>query len=59
MNKEELGTSYMEVMARKYLLQLLRKDRSALLRIMTDVKLAIYDEESRMAAEEVIRRAKR
>lgn len=59
MNKEELGTAYIELMARKYLLQLLRTDRSALLRIMTDVKLAIYDEESRMAAEEVIKRAKR
>lgn len=58
MNKEELGTAYIELMARKYLLQLLRTDRSALLRIMTDVKLAIYDEESRMAAEDLIRRVK-
>lgn len=59
MNKEELGTAYLELMARKYLLQLLRTDRSALLRIMTDVKMAIYDEESRMAAEELIKRAKK
>lgn len=56
MNKEELGTTYLEIMARKYLLQLLKKDRSALLRILTDVKMAIYEEESAMAAEELIRR---
>lgn len=58
MNKEELGTAYLEVMARKYLLRLLKKDRSALLRILTDVKMAIYEEESAMAAEELIRRIK-
>ena len=56
MNKEEIGSAYMEVMARKYLLQLLKKDRSALLRIMTDVKMAIYEEESVMAAEDLIRK---
>ena len=58
MNKEEVGTVYMEMMARKYLLQLLKKDRQALMRIMTDVKMAIYEEESVMAAQELIRRVK-
>jgi hypothetical protein len=58
MNKEECGTVYMELMARKYLLQLLKKDRYALMRVMTDVKLAIYEEESVMATEELIRRVK-
>jgi hypothetical protein len=58
MNKEDVGTLYMEVMARKYLLQLLKKNRQALLRIMTDVKMAIYEEESAMAAEDLIRRVK-
>ena len=59
MNKEEIGTAYMEIMARKYLLQLLRRDRSALLRVMTDVKLAIYEEESAMAAEQLIRKVRK
>ena len=56
MNKEEIGSAYMEVMARKYLLQLLKKDRAALLRIMTDVKMAIFEQESVMAAEDLIRK---
>lgn len=59
MNKEDVGTAYMELMARKYLLQLLKQDRSALLRIMTDVKMAIYNEESKMAAEDLIKRVKK
>jgi hypothetical protein len=59
MNKEDIGNRYLEVMARKYLLQLLKQDRSALLRIMTDVKLAIYEEESSMEAQELIKRAKK
>ncbi len=56
MNKEEIGSYYIEVMARKYLLQLLKKDRAALLRIMTDVKMAIFEQESVMAAEDLIRK---
>lgn len=59
MNKEDIGNRYIEIMARKYLLQLLKQDRSALLRIMTDVKMAIFDEESRMAADELIKRVKK
>lgn len=59
MNKEEIGNRYIELMARKYLLQLLRQDRSALLRIMTDVKMAIYDEEAKMAADDLIKRVKK
>lgn len=59
MNKEEIGIRYVELMARKYLLTLLKQDRSALMRVMTDVKMAIFDEEAKMEADELIRRAKR
>ena len=59
MNKEDIGNRYIEIMARKYLLQLLKQDRSALLRIMSDVKMAIYDEEANMQAKELIKRVKK
>ena len=59
MNKEEIGIRYVELMARKYLLTLLKQDRSALMRVMTDVKMAIFDQEAKMEADELIRRAKR
>jgi hypothetical protein len=59
MNKEDVGNRYVELMARKYLLQLLKQDRSALLRVMTDVKVAIFDEEAKMMADDLIKRVKK
>jgi len=59
MNKEEVGTRYTEIMARKCLLTLLRSDRQALLRVMSDIKFAIYEEEAAMEVEELMRKIKR
>jgi hypothetical protein len=51
MNKEELAIHTLK--------DLLRNDKDALLRVMTSIKRAIWEEESKCLADRVIQRAKK
>lgn len=59
LNKEELGCRYQEVSALHALKHLLRHDKQALLRVMSAIKVAIYEEESRELADRTIEKAKK
>ena len=59
MNADDIKTSYLETVAKKYCKQLLRRDRGALLRVMSYVKHEILEEEAKCLMENAIERAKR
>jgi hypothetical protein len=59
LNVDDIKTSYLETMAKKYCHLLLRRDRHALIRVISYVKFEILEEEARCQMENVIERAKR
>jgi hypothetical protein len=59
MNVDDINTSYLETMAKKYCHLLLRRDRHALIRVISYVKFEILEEEARCQMENAIERAKR
>ena len=59
MNADDIKTRYLETVAKKYCRQLLKRDRNALLRVMSYVKYEILEEEAKCQMENAIERAKR
>jgi len=59
LNADDIKTSYLETVAKKYCRQLLRRDRTALLRVMSYIKYEILEEEARCQMENAIERAKK
>ena len=59
MNADDIKTSYLETVAKKYCHQLLKRDRHALIRVISYVKNEILEEEAKCQMENVIERAKR
>jgi hypothetical protein len=59
MNVDDINTSYLETMAKKYCQLLLSRDRHALIRVISYVKFEILEEEARCQMENAIERAKR
>jgi hypothetical protein len=59
LNADDIKTSYLETVAKKYCRQLLKRDRGALLRVMSYVKYEILEEEAKCQMENAIERAKR
>ena len=59
LNVDDIKTSYLEAMAKRYCHLLLRRDRHALIRVMSYVKFEILEEEAKCQMENAIERAKR
>lgn len=59
MNKEEIGCRYYEVSAYNACKHLLKHDKDALFRVMHKIKIAIYEEEAKLAADNLLKRVKK
>ena len=59
MNKEDLGTAYVELMAKKYCRELLKRDRDALFRVMSYIKREIFEEEATCQTAKAIEKARK
>jgi hypothetical protein len=59
MNVDDIKTSYLETVTKKYCHHLLKRDRHALIRVMSYVKNEILEEEAKCQMENIIERAKR
>ena len=59
MNKEELGCRYHEVSAIHNCMHLLKHDKDALFRVLNKIKTAIYEQEAKVAADNLLKRVKK